>query len=105
MTDVELFGVEERWELPMVAGDCEDYALMKRDLLFQLGLPLSTLLLTVGTDADGGGHAVLTVVTDRGDFVLDNVEQKVLLWRDAEISYLKRQSQSDPNAWVSLAEG
>jgi predicted transglutaminase-like cysteine proteinase len=105
MTDQELFGVDERWELPTVAGDCEDYALMKRDLLLQLGFPLSSLLLTVGKDADGGGHAVLTVVTDRGDFVLDNVEEDVLLWRDAEISFLKRQSQDNPNAWESLIDG
>lgn len=70
-----------------------------------MGYPLGALLMTVGKDANGGGHAVLTVVTDRGDFVLDNVEQRVLLWKDAEIYFLKRQSQNDPNAWVSLVAG
>jgi predicted transglutaminase-like cysteine proteinase len=61
--------------------------------------------MTVGRDADGGGHAVLTVVTDMGDFILDNQEPRVLLWRDAELTYLKRQSQEDPNDWVSLTAG
>lgn len=105
LTDNEIFGVEERWEYPSLVGDCEDYALQKRKLLNEMGYPLGALLMTVGRDADGGGHAVLTVVTDRGDFVLDNVEQRVLLWKDAELYYLKRQSQDDPNAWVSLVAG
>jgi predicted transglutaminase-like cysteine proteinase len=105
LTDSEIFGVEERWEYPVLVGDCEDYALQKRKLLNEMGYPLGALLITVGRDADGGGHAVLTVVTDRGDFVLDNVEQRVLLWKDAELYYLKRQSQDDPNDWVSLVAG
>ncbi|MEO9611562.1 MAG: transglutaminase-like cysteine peptidase [Nitratireductor sp.] len=102
LTDIEIFGVEERWEYPTKVGDCEDYALLKRKRLNEMGYPLGALLLTVGRDAKGGGHAVLTVVTDLGDFILDNIEQKVLLWKDTEIQYLKRQSQKDLNLWVSL---
>lgn len=102
VTDMEQFGVEENWDYPKSSGDCEDYALQKRKLLNESGLPLGSLLLTVGRDAEGGGHAVLTVVTDDGDYILDNQNKKVLLWRDAEITFLKRQSQENPNAWVSL---
>lgn len=102
LTDMEIFGVEEQWEYPTTVGDCEDYALLKRKRLNEMGYPLGALLLTVARDAKGGGHAVLTVVTDLGDFVLDNIEQKVLLWKDTEIYYLKRQSQKDLNRWVSL---
>jgi predicted transglutaminase-like cysteine proteinase len=102
LTDMEIFGVEERWEYPGNVGDCEDYALQKRKVLNSMGIPLGALLLTVGRDADGGGHAVLTVVTDRGDFVLDNVEKRVLRWQDAELTYLKRQSSRDPRRWESL---
>ncbi|MEO4045293.1 transglutaminase-like cysteine peptidase [Hoeflea sp. CAU 1731] len=103
LTDREIFGVEERWDYPDQVGDCEDFALEKRKILNEKGVPLGALLMTVGRDADGGGHAVLTVVTDHGDFVLDNVEPRVLLWREAELYYLKRQSPDDPNKWVSLA--
>jgi len=102
MTDMEIFGIEERWEYPTTVGDCEDYALLKRKRLNEMGYPLGALLMTVARDAKGGGHAVLTVVTDLGDFILDNLEQKVLLWKDTEIYYLKRQSQEDLNRWVSL---
>jgi len=102
LTDMEIYGVEERWEYPTTVGDCEDYALSKRKRLNEMGYPLEALLMTVARDSKGGGHAVLTVVTDLGDFILDNIEQKVLLWRDTEIYYLKRQSQRDLNRWVSL---
>jgi predicted transglutaminase-like cysteine proteinase len=105
MTDREIFGVEEKWEYPENVGDCEDYALMKRKRLNEMGFPLGALLLTVARDANGGGHAVLTVVTDLGDFVLDNVEKRILPWKDAELYYLKRQAQDDPNIWVSLVSG
>ena len=33
MTDIEQYGVEENWSLPVYAGDCEDYALKKRKVL------------------------------------------------------------------------
>ncbi|AMM87384.1 transglutaminase-like cysteine peptidase (plasmid) [Martelella lutilitoris] len=105
LTDNEIFGVEERWEYPKNVGDCEDYALEKRKRLNQRGIPLGALSMTVGRDANGGGHAVLTVITDRGDFVLDNVEPRVLLWKETELYFLKRQSQHDPNTWVSLVSG
>lgn len=104
LTDMEIYGVEERWEYPTAVGDCEDYALLKRKRLNEMGYPLGALLMTVARDSNGGGHAVLTVVTDLGDFILDNIEQKVLLWREAEIYYLKRQSQRDLNVWVSLID-
>lgn len=102
LTDKQIFGVEEWWEYPKNVGDCEDYVLEKRRLLNGMGFPLGSLLITVARDANGGGHAVLTVVTDRGDYVLDNVVGDVKLWRDAELYYLKRQSQTNPNRWVSL---
>jgi predicted transglutaminase-like cysteine proteinase len=75
-TDEEIYGVEERWTLPSSAGDCEDYALLKRKLLMDNGFSPSNLLVTVVLQASGAGHAVLTVRTDRGDFVLDNLRNK-----------------------------
>ena len=101
--DIELFGLQEFWDYPERAGDCEDYVLLKRRVLHEAGFPLGALLITVVHDASGAGHAVLTVVTDRGDFVLDNVEKRVLPWQEAELHYLKRQARNDPNAWVDLS--
>ena len=50
------------------------------------------------------GHAVLTVVTDQGDFILDNQNEDILLWSKTGYRFVKRQSQSNPNVWVSLGD-
>lgn len=102
MTDLEIFGVEERWELPGEFGDCEDYVLEKKRRLAGIGIAPGALRVTVVYDANNGGHAVLTVVTDRGDFILDNNNDRVLLWQDAELTYLKRQLPGDLTRWESL---
>lgn len=105
LTDQEIYGVEERWAYPTTVGDCEDYALLKRKMLVEKGFPVSDLLLTVVLQPNGEGHAVLTVRTDHGDFILDNMRNKVLLWSDTEYTYLKRQSSDDPGRWVKLQDG
>jgi len=105
MTDLEHWGVVERWNYPDDGfGDCEDYVLLKRRLLMQAGWPREALLITVVRDRKGDGHAVLTVKTDRGEFILDNQESQVLPWAKTGYRFVKRQSQSDPNLWVSLGE-
>ena len=73
MTDLEHWGVVERWSYPDDGyGDCEDYVLLKRRMLMQAGWPRQALLITVVRDKRGDGHAVLTVKTDQGEFILDN---------------------------------
>ncbi|WP_244618793.1 transglutaminase-like cysteine peptidase [Rhizobium sp. 18065] len=105
LTDMEIYGVEERWAYPRTVGDCEDYALLKRKMLIDKGVDPSNLLITVVLQPNGEGHAVLTIRTDHGDFVLDNMRNKVLLWSDTEYTYLKRQSSEDPARWVKLQDG
>lgn len=105
ITDHDLWGVDERWSFPGARGDCEDYVLLKRRQLMDRGLPSSALLITVARQENGDGHAVLTVRTDRGDFVLDNLEPKVLLWSQTEYLYLKRQSAQDAGQWVAISDG
>ena len=105
LTDLEHWGVVERWSYPDDGyGDCEDYVLLKRKLLMQAGWPRQALLITVVRDKKGEGHAVLTVKTDKGDFILDNQAENIVLWSDTGYRFVKRQSQSDPNVWVSLGE-
>ena len=105
MTDMDHWGVVERWNYPDDGyGDCEDYVLAKRRMLMQAGWPREALLITVVRDKNGDGHAILTVKTDRGEYVLDNQTDEVLLWSDTGYRFVKRQSQSDPNVWVALGE-
>lgn len=105
-TDMEIFGVEEYWAYPTSGyGDCEDYALEKRRELMAAGMPAGALLMTVVRQPNGDGHAVLTVRTDLGEFVLDNLEPRVLAWTDTDYTYLKRQSTTNSGVWVSITDG
>lgn len=101
-TDLEIYGVTERWQLPVDRGDCEDFALLKRHMLIKRGWPSSALLMTVVRDEQGEGHAVLTARTAQGDFILDNKADAVKLWYLTPYEYVMRQSFLDPKVWVSL---
>lgn len=104
-TDLEMWGIEEFWSYPDIVGDCEDYVLEKRRLLIELGVPAGSLLITVVRQPNGDGHAVLTMRTDLGDFILDNIDPRVLAWTDTEYQFLKRQSEKNSGVWVSINDG
>lgn len=86
------------------AGDCSDFMLLKRKMLIEAGWPRSAALATVVLDHHGDGHAVLTVTTEQGDFVLDNLTDEPLRWDETGYAFVKRQSQADENIWVSLVD-
>ncbi len=105
ITDMDHWGVVERWNYPDDGyGDCEDYVLLKRKLLLQAAWPRQALLITVVRDRNGDGHAVLTVKTDKGEFILDNQSPEILLWSETGYHFVKRQSQNDPNTWIALGD-
>jgi len=105
ITDQDHWGVVEKWSYPDDGyGDCEDYVLLKRRMLVEAGWPREALLITVVRDRKGDGHAVLTVKTDKGEFILDNQNEKVLAWHETGYRFVKRQSQTDQNVWVSLGD-
>lgn len=103
MTDLEHYGKIDWWTYPVDGkGDCEDYVLEKRRRLIALGWSESTLLITVVRDEDNEGHAILTVRTDNGDFVLDNKRRDIVRWAETPYVFVKEQSQRNPLLWVSL---
>jgi len=104
-TDMEVYGKAEWWEYPTTRGDCEDLALLKRRKLIAMGWPVGDLLMTVVRQKNGDGHAVLTVLTDKGDLVLDNLDPHVKVWSDTPYTYIKRQSGFDTGQWVSIEDG
>lgn len=104
-TDMEMWGREEVWSYPDREGDCEDYVLEKRRQLAAAGVPESSLLITVVRQRNGDGHAVLTVRTDMGDYVLDNMDGRVLPWNETDYRFLKRQSEKNSGLWVSVGGG
>ena len=103
VTDVRQWGQEDRWSYPDNGrGDCEDYVLLKRRMLLEEDFPLQSLLITVVRNKRGEGHAVLMVRTDRGDFILDNLNDDVAPWAKTGYHFVKRQSERDPNVWFKL---
>lgn len=103
VSDEELYGQREFWTYPTSAGDCEDYVLLKRRELVSLGFPESALLITVVLDERREGHAVLTVSTAAGDYILDNRRDEILHWSAVNYTFLKRQAAADPARWIALA--
>lgn len=91
------------WQANVAAGDCEEFALTKRERLLKMGLPASALRMAVATTASGEGHAVLVVSTPSGDFVLDNRLDRILLWHQTDLTFLKIASSADPRLWHRLA--
>ncbi len=93
----------DHWDYPADGkGDCKIYALWKRKKLIDLGFPRQALLMTIVRDLDGNGHTILTVKTDHGDLTLDNMVGEIRPWNATGYNFIKRQSQEDPNVWVSI---
>jgi predicted transglutaminase-like cysteine proteinase len=83
-------------------GNCNDYVLLKRRLLIEAGWPKAALLMTVVLDHQGAGHLILTVKTNAGDLILDNLNTEIVRWDETGYTFLKRQSPANPNVWLAL---
>ena len=103
MHDKEHYGRAEYWNIPSDGlGDCKDYALTKRQQLMAMGFPQPALRIAIVYTWKNERHAVLTVVTDHGDFVLDNLTDKIQSWDKADYRWIERQDPLDAWGWVSL---
>jgi predicted transglutaminase-like cysteine proteinase len=93
----------DHWDYPVDGkGDCKIYALEKRRELLALGFPRQALLMTIVRDLEGAGHTILTVKTDKGEIILDNMVDEIRGWEETGYKFVKRQAQTDPNVWVSV---
>jgi predicted transglutaminase-like cysteine proteinase len=91
-SDMSLYEKADYWEPsssnPKHQGDCEDYALEKRKRLIETGeFDYSDLRLTTcwvegddGVPGKGGYHAVLAVVDEETDWILDNRCEDPVKW-------------------------
>ena len=103
MDDLKHYGRVEYWNIPTDGfGDCEDYALTKRRDLMAAGFPPSALRIAVVITWRNERHAVLTVATDRGDYVLDNLTRTIRSWDDTDYQWIERQDPNNAWGWVSL---
>ena len=106
-TDERTYGVEDYWNDPAlvygVRGDCEDFALEKRRLLIDRGVPAAALSIAIVRTRRDEEHAVLVVTSKAGDYVLDNLAADVKPWRRSGYTWISRQGPGDDLTWVSLA--
>ena len=71
-TDSEQYDTPDFWVEAGTFGDCEDYALLKRELLLNAGFARKDLHLACCWIESGDYHCVLLCNTSNGWFVLDN---------------------------------
>jgi predicted transglutaminase-like cysteine proteinase len=92
------------WDYPVNGtGDCNKFALEKRRELIALGWPEQSLLLAVVLTEHNEGHLVLVARTSRGDFVLDNRVNQVVVWTRLPYHWLSLQSGTDSTQWLQVA--
>jgi len=103
--DRENWSVANFWNLDALgkSGDCKDYALAKQQVLIAAGLPQKVLRIAIVKTPKNELHAVLTVDTDQGAFVLDSINPQIMPWTETSYSWLSRQSAQNPLAWVTIA--
>lgn len=99
VTDQKQYGRAELWKVGAQAGDCEDYALEKRAQLMRRGYRPEDLLLAM-THTGKEFHTVLLVRTRMGDFVLDNMTDKVLPVSRSPLKFIKVQSPAHGGNWL-----
>ena len=71
-SDLEQYSTPDYWVEAGTLGDCEDYALLKRQVLLKNGVDRKDLHLALCWDETNTYHCVLLCRTDKGWFVLDN---------------------------------
>jgi predicted transglutaminase-like cysteine proteinase len=82
--DAKLYRQNDYWAssretLRRRKGDCEDYAILKMDLLAAMGIDRDRMILVVARDlVRNADHAVLVVQLDDGPVILDNSTDQLL---------------------------
>lgn len=106
ISDRSQYQKDEVWALPTArGGDCEDLALLKKRRLMLEGVPASALLMATVLDLRGSRHAVLVLRTDKGDVVLDSLNNRIRHWTATGYTFLKLQNPNDPKAWDAIFAG
>ncbi|NUS22532.1 MAG: transglutaminase [Mesorhizobium sp.] len=103
--DSVVYGELDYWAKPSEvlehrAGDCEDFAILKMAALLRAGIPAQSMSLVVLQDRRRKFfHAVLSVSTGSGAFILDSLSNAVM--RDSDLpDYVPLYSFSTDRAWI-----
>ncbi|TIW18213.1 MAG: transglutaminase, partial [Mesorhizobium sp.] len=103
--DSVVYGKLDYWAKPSEilehrAGDCEDFAILKMAALLRAGIPAQSMSLVVLQDRRRKFfHAVLSVSTGSGAFILDSLSNNVAIDSDLP-DYVPLYSFSTDRAWI-----
>lgn len=106
ISDRRQYGREDVWALPTArGGDCEDFAMLKKLRLIEAGLRAETLLVATVLDRNRAPHAVLVLRTTGGDYILDNLRDRIVPWQQTGYSFLLMQDPRSPARWTAVFAG
>lgn len=103
--DIDLYGRRDYWAtaaetLRHMKGDCEDYAILKYQILMHMGIHPSDMFLTLTRDRiRKRDHAVLIVKLDNRFYLLDNNTPELLEANDT-YEYTARLSYNQNGSWL-----
>lgn len=99
--DIDQYGEIEKWTiLSDLGGDCEDYALTKQKALIDLGYDSRTLFIGMVKLKDGTPHGVLVWRTSDGDYILDNLTNRIVKWNKTGHDFIAIQDPNDKTKWL-----
>lgn len=106
VADEAQYRLPEVWALPTrQGGDCEDFALLKKQHLIAAGIAPEHLLIATVLDRRRDSHAVLVLRTSQGDYVLDNLTDDFLHWEQTGYTFLRMQNPDAPEGWIAALGG
>lgn len=114
--DQPTYGKKDHWAIAKTRGDCEDIALRKRAILIEKGIdsrtlriaivrkkpgPLGAFLTRTSSRSRGGSdyHAVLVVTRPDGDYILDNLDNRVRHWSKTDYIFEIVQDRTQFASW------
>lgn len=103
-SDKEHYGLSEVWTPKAVKwgkGDCEDYALAKRQRLVSLGFPQGAFRLAVINKFSWKeAHVVLLASVGKQTLILDSMTHRLEDARDLGVSWEALQEKGQPRVWI-----
>ena len=79
--------------------------MLKKLRLIEAGIAPEHLLVATALDLNRSAHAVLILRTSAGDYVLDNLRDRIRPWQQTGYSFLLMQDPKAPARWTAIFAG
>ncbi|TGV26328.1 transglutaminase-like cysteine peptidase [Mesorhizobium sp. M4B.F.Ca.ET.143.01.1.1] len=96
--------VEDHFDDGPEWGDCDDFALTKRNILLKRGFDPSNVLFIYAHlhgESEGNDHNVLAIRTDHGLKIMDNMTDEIYGFDRMMVDWAYMEGIENPKAWLS----